>query len=157
MTTTTTSPDLEPLRSAVTGTVLVPGDDGWDAGRQAWNLAVDQHPAAVVFADGAADVAAAVRFAAGAGLRVTAQGTGHAAATHDSLADTVLVKTIRMAAVQVDADARTARVEAGVLTGDLAASAQEHGLAAVVGSSPDVGVVRSCSGPCAAAAGRSAS
>ena len=141
MNASTTTPDLQPLRSAVTGTVLLPGDEGWDLGRQAWNLAVDQLPAAVVFADGAADVAAAVRFAAQAGLRVTAQGTGHAAATHETLADTVLVKTIRMAAVSVDPEARTARVEAGVLVGDLAASAQEHGLAAVTGSSPDVGVI----------------
>ena len=141
MTATATTTDFEPLRSAVAGTVLLPGDEGWDLGRQAWNLAVDQHPAAVVFADGTDDVVAAVRFADQAGLRVTAQGTGHAAATHASLADTILLKTIRMAAVGVDASARTARVEAGVLVGDLAASAQEHGLAAVTGSSPDVGVV----------------
>ncbi len=141
MNTSTAATNLEPLRSAVSGTVLLPGDEGWDMGRQAWNLAVDQLPAAVVFADDADDVAAAVRFASQAGLRVTGQGTGHAAATHDTLADTVLVKTIRMAAVSVDPEARTARVEAGVLVGDLAASAQEHGLAAVTGSSPDVGVI----------------
>ena len=100
--TTATTPDFEPLRSAVGGTVLLPGDDGWDLGRQAWNLAVDQRPAAVVFADTPDDVVATVRFAAQAGLRVTAQGTGHAAATHSSLADTILVKTIRMGAVSVD-------------------------------------------------------
>ncbi len=137
----TPSPDLDPLRSQAEGSVLGPGDDGWDEARQAWNLAADQKPVAVVLAAGADDVAAAVRFAAQAGLRVTAQGTGHAAATHDTLEDTVLVKTNRMGAVEVDAGARTARMEAGALAGDAAEAAGRHGLAPLGGSSPDVGVV----------------
>ncbi len=28
-------------------TILTPRDQGWDDARRAWNLAVDQHPAAV--------------------------------------------------------------------------------------------------------------
>ena len=35
-----------------------PGDQDWDEARQAWNLAVDQRPVAVVFATSADDVAA---------------------------------------------------------------------------------------------------
>jgi FAD binding domain len=42
-----------------------------------FNVLVDQRPAAVVFPESARDVAAAVRFAAGNGQRVVAQGTGH--------------------------------------------------------------------------------
>ncbi len=196
----TASPDLDPLRSQISGRVSGPGDQDWDEARQAWNLAVDQRPVAVVFATGADDVAATVRFAAEAGVRVTAQGSGHAASSHDTLADTVLIKTNEMNGLEIDAGNRTARVEAGVLAGDLAAQAGEHGLAPLGGSSPDVGVVgytlggglgwlgraarvrlqrrpvgrgghgrrasscgptrtssRTCSGPCAAGAARSAS
>ena len=118
-----------------------PGDDGWDAARQAWNLTADQHPAAVAFPNDADDVAAAVKLARERGLRVAVQGTGHGAAALGPLDGVMLVKTERMRGVSVDPDARRARVEAGVLGGDLGPAAGEHGLTALGGSSPDVGVV----------------
>jgi FAD/FMN-containing dehydrogenase len=43
--------------------------------------------------------------------------------------------------VRIDAERRLARVEAGALWLDVAGPASEHGLAALAGSSPDVGVV----------------
>jgi FAD/FMN-containing dehydrogenase len=42
----------------------------WDAARQAWNLAVDQHPELVVFPQSAEDVRQIVAFAGSAGLPV---------------------------------------------------------------------------------------
>ena len=39
-------------------TFLTPGDPGWDDARRAWNLAVDQHPAAVAIPRTAHDVVA---------------------------------------------------------------------------------------------------
>jgi hypothetical protein len=123
------------------GNLLTPEDDGFDSARQAWNLAVDQRPAAVAYAEDAAGVAAAVRAAVERGLRVAVQGTGHAAAPMGDLDGTLLLKTMRMTGLEVDPGARRARVEAGVLWGDVAVAAAEHGLAALHGSSPDVGVV----------------
>jgi len=61
-------------------TICTSGDAGWDDARRAWNLAVDQHPAAVALPACAQDVAEVVRFAGRHGLRVAAQGTGHNAA-----------------------------------------------------------------------------
>ena len=122
------------------GTMVLPGDDRFDQARQAWNLAVDQRPAAVAFPESAADIAAAVGWAAERGLRVAAQGTGHNAGPLGSLADTVLVKTGRMRGIQVDPHTRTARVEAGAVWLDVVHAAAAHGLAALAGSSPDVGV-----------------
>ena len=139
--TTPVAHDLGPLRSTVSGSVLAPGDDGWDAGRQAWNVLADQQPAAVVFADSPRDVTAVVGFARTHGLRVAAQGTGHAATALEPLHDTLLLKTMRMGGVSIDPVARVARVEAGALWGELAMAAGEHGLAGLSGSSPDVGVV----------------
>jgi len=122
------------------GTMVLPGDDRFDQARQAWNLAVDQRPAAVAFPQSAADIAAAVGWAAERGLRVAAQGTGHNAGPLGSLADTVLVRTGRMRGIQVDPHTRTARVEAGAVWLDVVHAVAAHGLAALAGSSPDVGV-----------------
>jgi FAD binding domain/Berberine and berberine like len=121
--------------------VLTPDDPGWDKARSAWNLAVDQRPAAVALPESAADVAAAVRFARERGLRVAAQGTGHNAMPLGSLAGTLLIKTSRMRQVTIDPVARIARAQAGVLWQEVADAAGKHGLAALAGSSPDVGVV----------------
>ena len=124
-----------------TEAVVLPHDPHWDEARIAWNLAVDQQPAAVALPESAADVMAVVRWARSRGLRVAPQGTGHNAAAMGSLAHTVLVKTERMRGVEIDADRRIARVEAGVLWAEVTEAAAEHGLAALAGSSPDVGVV----------------
>jgi len=124
-----------------TDAVVLPHDPRWNEARVAWNLAVDQQPAAVALPESAADVMAVVRWARSRGLRVAPQGTGHNAAAMGSLAHTVLVKTERMRGVEIDAERRIARVEAGVLWAEASEAAAQHGLAALAGSSPDVGVV----------------
>jgi hypothetical protein len=126
---------------ALAGKVVMPEDAGFDEARRAWNLAVEQEPAAVVFPESARDVAAAVRLAIEAGQRVTAQGTGHGAAALGPLGGTILVKTERMRGLAIDPVERIARAEAGVLSLELVRAAARHGLASVAGSSRDVGVV----------------
>jgi hypothetical protein len=124
----------------IAGRIATPDDSDWDQARQAWNLVADQRPSAVALVERAEDVAEAVRFAAENGLRVSGQGTGHGAVALGSLEGAILIKTERMRGIEVDAGARTARVEAGVLSVELAEAAQQHGLSALPGSSPDVGV-----------------
>ena len=96
------------LASALPGKVVIPQDVRFDEARPAWNLAIDQRPAAVAFPDSPQDVAAAVLFAREFGLRLAAQGTGHGAGPLGSLEDTILLKTERMREVSVDPARRTA-------------------------------------------------
>ncbi len=126
---------------AIAGRVATPDDSDWDEARAPWNLAADQRPAAVAFVESAEDVAATVRFAAANGLRVAGQGTGHGAVAMGSLEETILVKTERMRGIQIDPEAQTARVQAGVLVLELGEAAQAHGLSSMPGSAPDVGIV----------------
>ena len=133
--------DLEDLRSLCGGAVALPSDDGYDAARQAFNLAVDQRPAAVVYPCDAHEVAAVVAFARSRGLRVAPQATGHNAGPLGGLEHTILLKTSGMHAVTIDPEARIARAEAGVLWEDVVNAAAPHGLYALHGSAPDVGVV----------------
>jgi FAD/FMN-containing dehydrogenase len=128
------------LRASIAGDVFVPGEHGYDHARQAWNLFTDQQPAAVVFAESAADVARAVKFAAAQGMRIAPQGTGHGSPSLEPLEDAILLKTARMRRVEIDPATRTARAEAGAQWQDVTVPASEHGLAALAGTSPDVGV-----------------
>jgi FAD/FMN-containing dehydrogenase len=133
--------DPRHLRATVAGEVFVPGDAGWDEARLAWNLAVDQQPAAVAVPASANDVVEIVRFASAEGYRVAPQGTGHGASAFGDLDDTILVKLHRLEGVTIDPAERTARVQAGAIWIEVVEAAAEHGLAALAGSSPDVGVV----------------
>src|SRR5215217_614604 len=132
------------LDSRLAGSLLIPGYPGWDAARTAWNLAVDQRPVAVVVAGSVNDITQTMRTARKLGLSVAPQGTGHNAgplAARNGLADAILLRTSELRGVEVDAEARVARVEPGALWGDVVAAVAPHGLAALAGSSHDVGVV----------------
>ncbi|MEZ3160437.1 FAD-binding protein [Microbacterium sp. BWT-B31] len=133
--------DLADLADALSGELTLPAAADWDAARTAWNLAVDQRPAAVVRAASVRDIVATVDAARRLGLRVAPQGTGHNAAPLGDLADTILLRTSQMRTVHIDPVHRIARVEAGALWADVCPAAAEYGLAALAGSSADVGVV----------------
>lgn len=133
--------DLHDLRQRMRGAVVAPGDADWDQARQAWNVAHDQRPALVAQPETAADVQQLVAFAAAHDLQVAPQSTGHnAPALGDDLSDTLLVRMDRMRAVTVDPAARRARAEGGAWWGDVTEVVAPLGLAALAGSSPDVGV-----------------
>ncbi|MBD8022978.1 FAD-binding oxidoreductase [Microbacterium gallinarum] len=137
---------FERLRAELSGDLVLPGEDGWDSARAAWQLLVDQHPAAVVVAADVHDVATTVACARRLGLHVAPQSTGHAAGALGPLTDTILLRTARLDGIAIDAEARTARVGAGVTAAALAAAVAEHGCAAVSGMAPSVGVVGSTLG-----------
>jgi FAD/FMN-containing dehydrogenase len=126
---------------ALTGDVVTPEQPEWDLARRAWNLTADQRPAFVAFPADAADVQTVVEHAIRTGMKVAPQGTGHNAAALGSLEGTILLSTQRMRGVEVDPEARTARVQAGTLWIEVSEAATPHGLFPLSGSSPDVGVV----------------
>ncbi len=133
--------DPDELNARLAGAVFMPTDAGWDAARTAWNVAVDQRPAAVVCPVDEDDVVAVVEYARATGLRIAPQSTGHNAAPLGSLEGTILVRMSAMRGVEIDAERRIARVRAGDLWQDVMGPAAAHGLTALAGSSPDVGIV----------------
>jgi FAD binding domain len=126
---------------SLAGRVVTPDEEDWDLVRQPWNLAADQRPAAVALVQDADDVAKTIAFAVAHDLKVAGQGTGHGAVALGPLDETILIKTERMRGIEVDPQAGTARVEAGVLALELGAAAQGAGMCSLPGSAPDVGVV----------------
>jgi len=128
------------LASTIDGEIVTAEDPTWDIARLAWNLAVDQRPAAVAVPMSAADVAEVIRFASEHGLRVAAQGTGHHAYRLGDLGDTILVHTSALATVDVDADARSVRVGSGAIWDQISSALITHGLAGLAGSAHDVGI-----------------
>lgn len=127
------------LAAQVAGPVLLPDDDGYAAECAVYNLNNPLEPALIVGATSAADVQAAIRFAAQRDLPVSVSNTGHQVvrAAHGA----VLVSTRRMSGVTIDAENRTAQIEPGVRWGQVINEASEAGLAPMNGSSPTVGSI----------------
>ncbi|MET7925595.1 FAD-binding oxidoreductase [Streptomyces sp. NPDC058293] len=119
--------------------VLRPGDAGYDEELAGFQTGFAQRPDVIYAATSADDVEAAVAYAAGAGLPVGVQATGHGL-PGDSEGG-VLISTRRMDEVVVDAAARTVRVFAGTRWGQVVEAAAPHGLAPLNGSAPGVGAV----------------
>jgi hypothetical protein len=130
------------LRKLATLPVHLPGDAGYDEARLAWNRAVDQRPAAVAVPQSAHDVSRLVRLATEHGLRIAPQSTGHNAGplAQRGLDDVIVAKTSALSSVQVDPIRRIARVGGGTIWDPAVTAAAGYGLAALHGSSPDVGI-----------------
>jgi FAD/FMN-containing dehydrogenase len=130
--------DAAALVAAVAGSVLLPGDAGYDDERAVFNLNHELVPAVIVVAESTADVRAAVAFAAGQHRPVLVKTTGHqmVGTAHGA----VVIATHRMNDVAVDSVGRTARVGAGALWSEVVKKAAEAGLAPLNGSNPTVGV-----------------
>ena len=128
------------LAARLAGRVVVPGGDGWDAARQAFNTALDVRPAAIALPVDEIDVVAIVRYARERGLRIAPQATGHNAGPLGPLEDTILVNVRELQSVSIDVGALRVRVGAGVKWEKVAPRLSDHGLAGLHGSSPDVGI-----------------
>ncbi|HEX6025129.1 MAG TPA: FAD-binding oxidoreductase [Solirubrobacter sp.] len=128
------------LADALSSTILLPGDPGWDEARSAFNLLLDQQPAAIALPTDAKGVAEAVAYARRNGLRVAPQATGHNQGPLGNLSSTLLLNVSGLQDIRVDPGARRVRVGAGVKWDRVAPRLSAHGLAGLHGSSPDVGI-----------------
>lgn len=134
-----TMTDYAELKASLRGYAFMPGEDGYAGAVAAWVANAGHRPDLVVLAECASDIQTAVRFAGERGLPVGVQATGHGALM--PITRGILINTSRMQGVMIDPEARTARVEAGVKWASVVPQAHAHGLAPLVGSTTDVGVV----------------
>jgi FAD/FMN-containing dehydrogenase len=131
---------LEDLASRISGRVLLPSDDEYDAARRVHNGLVDRSPAVIVRCRSAADAAAGVRLARDAGLDVCVRGGGHNVAGRAVVDDAVMIDLAEMKGTSVDPEARTVRAEGGLTWAELNGATAEHGLAVTGGAISTTGI-----------------
>lgn len=68
------------FRTQFRGTVLEPGEGGYEEARKVYNGMIDRRPRLIVKCTGVSDVMAAVLMSEANGLRVSVRGGGHNAA-----------------------------------------------------------------------------
>jgi len=122
------------------GSLMHPFDPGYDEARRVFNGMIDRYPAVIARCTSADDVAAVVRMAQRERLELTVRAGGHGVSGSAVADDAVCCDLRGMKGITIDPMARTARVEAGVLWGELDAATQEHGLAVTGGRVSSTGV-----------------
>ena len=131
---------LDELKSRLRGELLLPGEPAYDDARSIWNAMIDRRPALVVRCRGAGDIVTAIGFARDHGLPLSVKGGGHNIAGLAVCDGGVMLDMAHARGVWVDPGARTARVQAGCLLGDVDRETQLYGLAATLGFVSNTGV-----------------
>jgi FAD/FMN-containing dehydrogenase len=137
---TLAAPAVQELARAFRGSLLQPGDDGFDEARLVWNGIHDRHPALIARCTTPDDVVAAVNFARNSGLPVAVRGGGHSAPGYATCDDGIVIDLSPMKQIEVDPGAQTVRAEAGLTWGEFDAATQEHGLAVTGGRFSTTGI-----------------
>jgi len=130
---------LEQLKAKVTGSVVLPGDPGYDKQRTPWLEVVEQRPSAIVNAHSVQDIVEVVCTAREFDLPLGVQNTGHGIAVPCN--EGILLRLSEMKDIAVDAAAGTAMVGPGMTSGELIAAAEPHGLAYPSGQVSNVGAI----------------
>ena len=137
---TAVADDIQLDEAAFRGHVVRPGTPEYDVHRKIWNGSFDKHPAVIVRCAGVSDVIAAVKFGRASGLPVAVRSGGHSFPGLSVADDALMIDLSPMKGVRVDPEQRTARVQAGVLLGELDRETQAFGLAVPSGIVTHTGV-----------------
>ena len=131
---------LERLATDLDGVLARPGDDAYAEATSIWNGMIMRRPAAVVRAGSVQDVVRTVNFARDNEVELSIRGGGHNIAGLSLSEGGLTLDMSQLRTVQVDPDARLARVAAGCTLGDIDRATQEHGLATTLGFVSATGV-----------------
>lgn len=116
------------LRQRFRGDLLRPEDAGYEEARAIWNGMVARRPGLIARCAEVSDVQKAVRAGSEAGILTAVRCGGHSLAGFSSCEGGLVIDLSRMRQVQVDAEARRARIAGGCLLGSVDSATQKAGL-----------------------------
>jgi hypothetical protein len=131
---------LAELQGGFRGEIVGRDDPTYDERRKVWNGSIDRRPALIARCAGVADVIGSVKLCRRHGLPVAVRSGGHSYPGLSVADDAFVIDLSLMKGVRVDPEARTVRVQAGVLLGELDRETQAFGLAAPSGIVTHTGV-----------------
>lgn len=128
------------LKAAIRGELIQQEDSGYDAARRVYNAMIDKRPKLIVRAVDVADVMAAVGYGRENGLLTAIRGGGHNGAGLGTCDGGLVIDLSPMKGIRVDPAARTVRVAAGCVWGDVDHATHAFGMATPCGFISTTGV-----------------
>jgi FAD binding domain-containing protein/berberine-like enzyme len=131
---------IDQLKSSFRGELIQPADAAYDSARKVYNGMIDKRPQLIARCVDIADVMAAVQFGRDNQMLTAIRGGGHNGAGLGTCDDGLVIDLSRMKGIRVDPVARTVRVEAGCVWGDVDHATHAFGMAAPCGFISTTGV-----------------
>ncbi len=125
--------DIDSFAAGLHGSLVRPGDPDYDEARALFNAMIDKRPALIARCTDVDDVVSAVNFGRDQGLDIAIRCGGHNGPGLGSVDDGLVIDLSGLKSIEVDPEARTAKVGGGSLLKDIDAATHEHGLAAPAG------------------------
>jgi FAD/FMN-containing dehydrogenase len=135
-----TTTAISQVRTDLNGSVIAPGEPGYDEGRTVFYGGFDRRPAAIVRAADADDVSRVVALARETGAELAIRSGGHSIPGHSTTQGGIVLDLGDLNGLEFDHESRTAWVGGGVTTGRYTDAAAEHGLATPFGDTGSVGI-----------------
>jgi FAD/FMN-containing dehydrogenase len=132
--------NVDALRAALRGRVVLAGDPDYDEIRKIWNGMIDRLPAIIARCQGVEDIIQSVNFARTNNLLVAVRGGGHNVAGNALCDGGMVIDLSLMRSVWVDPATKRARVAPGATLGDFDHEVQAFGLATPVGINSTTGI-----------------
>lgn len=132
--------DIAKLRGTVQGTVMTPGDAGYDEARQTFYGGIDHKPTVIMQAKTDTDVIEAVNLARTTGLNLGIRSGGHSIAGFSVPDGGIMLDLRNMKTLEVDEQNRTAWVETGMTAGEYSKALDTYGLVTGFGDTGSVGI-----------------
>jgi len=131
---------VDQLKSSFRGELIQPTDAAYESARKVYNGMIDKRPRLIARCVDVADVMAAVEFGRENGLLTAIRGGGHNGAGLGTCDDGLVIDLSRMKGIRVDPAAKTVRVEAGCVWGDVDHATHAFGMATPSGFISTTGV-----------------
>ena len=131
---------IEQFRTAIRGQLIQQEDAAYDAARRVYNGMIDKRPKLIVRAVDVGDVMAVLRYGRENGLLTAIRGGGHNGAGLGTCDGGLVIDLSPMKGVRVDPAARTVRVAAGCVWGDVDHATHAFGMATPCGFISTTGV-----------------
>jgi len=135
-----TALSIEDIRSTFRGTVIAPGDAGYDAARFAFYGGIDNYPAVIIRPQDVEDVRGVVALARETGMDLSIRSGGHSVVGHSISDGGIMLDLSDMRDLQINVEERTAWAETGLTAVEFTTAAATHGLATGFGDTGSVGI-----------------
>ncbi len=131
---------VQELADSLRGSVLLPGNEGYEKARRVLNASIDKHPALVVQPTGVADIQNAVTFANERNLLLAVKCGGHSYAGKSTCEGGMQIDLSGFRSTRIDPESRTAYIAGGSLLAGLDHEAMAQGLVTTAGTVSHTGV-----------------
>ncbi len=135
-----TDTDLATYRAQLRGSLVQPGDAGYDQARTVYNAMIDKRPRLVARCADVADVIASVNFARSHDLLLAVRGGGHNGGGLGVCDDGLVIDLSGLRGIRVDPAERTVRADGGCLLREVDHATHAFGLAVPSGIIGTTGV-----------------